>query len=308
MKPLRIIFMGTPHFACRALDGIIKAGHEPICIYTQPPRPSGRGQKLIESPVKKFAMSHHLIVETPTNFKEPSVVQHFLAKAADVVVVAAYGLILPQEIVHNRNAPCINIHASLLPRWRGAAPIQRAIMEGDKTTGITLMRMETGLDTGPIIAKEELMIGADDAGALHDRLAALGASMIVDSLQQLAEGPLPENPQTTNRITYAHRLSSADEPLDWIKPANQLSLQIRALSPKPGASFTRAGEKWKILAADIDDSCTDGTPGEVLDNCLTISCGQGKLHPRIVQRPGKKPLPTSEVLRGTPIPIGTILS
>ena len=152
------------------------------------------------------------------------------------------------------------------------------------------------------------MIGADDASDLHDRLAALGASMIVDSLQQLAEGLLPENPQTTNGITYAHRLSSADEPLDWIKPATQLSLQIRALSPKPGASFTRAGEKWKILAADIDDSCTDGAPGEVLDNCLTISCGQGKLHPRIVQRPGKKPLPTSEALRGTPIPVGTILS
>ena len=300
--------MGTPHFACSALHGIIKAGHEPICIYTQPPRPSGRGQKLVESPVEKFATSHNLNVETPTNFKESSVIEKFLAKAADVVVVAAYGLILPQEIVDNRKAPCINIHASLLPRWRGAAPIQRAIMEGDKITGVTIMRMETGLDTGPIITQKELMIGADDAGALHDRLAALGATMIVDSLRQLTEGLLPQNAQKPNGITYAHRLSAVDEPLDWVKPATQLSLQIRALSPKPGASFIRAGEKWKILATDTDDSSTDGAPGEVLDDCLTISCGQGKLRPKIVQRPGKKPLPTNEVLRGTPIPIGTILS
>jgi len=300
--------MGTPHFACAALNAIIKAGHEPICVYTQPPRPSGRGRRLVESPINRFAVEHHLSVETPTNFKEHSVIQKFLAKTADVVVVAAYGLILPKEIVHNSKAPCINIHASLLPRWRGAAPIQRAIMEGDKTTGITIMRMGTGLDTGPIIAKKELMIDADDAGALHDRLAALGATMIVDSLQKLTGGQLPETPQTTNGITYAHRLGSADEPLDWMKPATQLSLQIRALSPKPGASFIKAGEKWKILAADVDESSTNGSPGEVLDNYLTISCGQGKLRPRTVQRPGKNPLPTSEVLRGTPIPIGTILS
>ncbi|MEE2693940.1 MAG: methionyl-tRNA formyltransferase [Pseudomonadota bacterium] len=308
MKSLRIIFMGTPHFACPALQAIIKAGHDPICIYTQPPRPSGRGQKLVESPVNKYAVAHHLPVETPTTFREHRVIEKFLAKTADVVVVAAYGLLLPKEIVHNHKAPCINIHASLLPRWRGAAPIQRAIMEGDKTTGVTIMRMETGLDTGPILAKKELMIGSDDAGVLHGRLAALGSTMIVDSLRQLTEGQLPENPQTATGVTYAHRLSSADEPLDWLKPATQLSLQIRALSPKPGASFVKAGEKWKILAADVDDCSINGTPGEVLDNCLTISCGQGNLRPRIVQRPGKKPLPTRELLKGTPVPIGTILA
>jgi len=181
-------------------------------------------------------------------------------------------------------------------------------MEGDQTTGITIMRMAEGLDSGPIITKEEITIGSDDYGTLHNRLAALGADMIVQCLQQLAAGTISENPQPAEGITYANRLNSDDEPIDWRKPASKLLLQIRALSPKPGASFHQSGHRWKILSADATDSLTEGVPGQVMDNSLTIACGKGTLLPRLIQRPGKKPMETNEVLRGTPVPIGTVLS
>jgi methionyl-tRNA formyltransferase len=308
MKPLRFIFMGTPSFAVSALQALIEAGHEAVCVYTQPPRPSGRGQKLLESPVLQFSKHRGLATETPISLKEPDVIQELLDRTADVIVVAAYGLILPAEIIQPPSARCINIHASLLPRWRGAAPIQRAIMEGDQTTGITIMRMAEGLDTGPIITQKELAIGSDDSGTLHNRLAALGADMVVKCLQKLAAGTLSESPQPAEGITYAHRLNSDEEPIDWRKPANKLLLQIRALSPKPGASFYQSGARWKILSADATTSSTEGVPGQVLDNRLTVACGKGTLRPLTVQRPGKKPMTTSEVLRGTPVPIGTVLS
>lgn len=300
--------MGTPGFAVPALQALIEAEHEPVCIYTQPPRPSGRGQKLLESPVLKFSKHRSLATATPITLKNPDVIQELLEKTVDVIVVAAYGLILPAEIIRHPSVQCINIHASLLPRWRGAAPIQRAIMEGDQTTGITIMRMAEGLDTGPIITKKEVTIGSDDSGALHNRLAELGADMIVKCLGQLAAGTISENPQPAEGITYAHRLSSDDEPLDWRKPASELLLQIRALSPKPGASFHQSGHRWKILSADATNSLTEGVPGQVMDNSLTVACGKGTLRPRVVQRPGKKPMTTIEVLRGTAVPIGTVLS
>ena len=308
MKPLRFIFMGTPNFAVPALQALIEAGHEPVCIYTQPPRPSGRGQKLLESPVLKFSKHRSLSTATPITLKNPDVIQELLEKTVDVIVVAAYGLMLPAEIIQHPSVRCINIHASLLPRWRGAAPIQRAIMEGDQTTGITIMRMAEGLDTGPIITKEEVTIGSDDSGTLHNRLAALGADMIVKCLGQLTAGTISENPQPAEGITYAHRLNSDDEPLDWRKPASELLLQIRALSPKPGASFHQSGQRWKIISADANNSLTEGVPGQVMDNRLTVACGKGTLRPRMVQRPGKKPMTPVEVLRGTPVPIGTVLS
>ena len=308
MKPLRFIFMGTPHFAAPSLQAIIDAQHEPVCIYTQPPRPSGRGQKLVQSPIMKLAKHHNIRIETPTSFKDPEVTQTILSKSTDVIIVAAYGQLLPKKVVSRTSIPCINIHASLLPRWRGAAPIQRAIMDGDKTTGITIMRMEEGLDTGPIIAMKELDIDHDDAGKLHDRLAALGARLIVQSLEKLAIGQLIETPQPNEGITYAHRITSSDEAIDWRKSAREILLQIRALSPKPGAFFYKAGDRWKILSADVGTRSSTGIPGEVLDNCLTIACGEDTLRPHTIQRPGKTPMLAKEVLRGTPIPIGTIVS
>ena len=234
--------MGTPNFAKPALQAIIEAQHEPVCVYTQPPRPSGRGQKLVHGPIMKLGKHHKIHIETPASFNEPMATCTLLGKATDVIVVAAYGLILPREVVERPSIPCINIHASLLPRWRGAAPIQRAIMDGDKTTGITIMRMAKGLDTGPIIATKELDIGHDDAGQLHDRLALLGAKMIVESLEKLAIGEIIERPQPPEGTTYAHRLNSADEAIDWRQSASDILLQIRALSPKPGAFFWKAGD------------------------------------------------------------------
>ena len=308
MKPLRFIFMGTPNFAVPALQALIEAGHEPVCVYTQPPRPSGRGRKLLESPVLKFSKHRSLATATPISLKDRDVIQELLGRTVDVIVVAAYGLILPIEIIQPPSAQCINIHASLLPRWRGAAPIQRAIMEGDQTTGITIMRMAEGLDSGPIITKKEVTIGSDDSGTLHNRLATLGAAMIVKCLQQLTEGTLSEKPQPAEGITYAHRLNSNDEPIDWRRSASELLLQIRALSPKPGASFHQSGQRWKVLSADASNSLAEGIPGQVIDNHLTVACGKGTLRPRMIQRPGKKPMTTNEVLRGTPVPIGTVLS
>ena len=308
MEPLRFIFMGTPDFALWSLQRIMEAGHNPVCIYTQPPRPSGRGQQVLESPVLKFAKLHGLTIETPQNLKDALAGKVLRSKTADVIVVSAYGLILPAEIVENTAIPCINIHASLLPRWRGAAPIQRAIMAGDDSTGITIMRMSKGLDTGPIIASRKIAIGNDNAGAVHDRVAKLGSEMIVECLDELSKGKLHTTPQATEGITYAHRLHPSDEVIDWKRSAREILLQIRALSPKPGASFRNSGDKWKVFSAEASSSCSGGAPGQVLDKDLTIACGHGTLQPQMIQRPGRKPLPAADVLRGAPVPVGTVLS
>lgn len=298
--------MGTPDFAAAALDALVEAGHEIVCVYTQPPRPAGRGKQPRPGPVQNRAEALGLPVRTPASLKDPAAQAEFSALGADVAVVAAYGLILPAPILASPRHGCINIHASLLPRWRGAAPIQRAIMAGDAETGITIMRMDEGLDTGPMLLSRTIAIDGNDAGTLHDRLAAIGADLIVEALDQLAAGALQDTEQPSDGATYAKKLSRDDEAIDWSRPATDIANQIRALSPRPGASFTLDGERWKVLEAAAAES--DGSaPGTVLDDSLTVACGRGVLKIMRVQRPGRRQMPTADALRGHPIPSGTQL-
>ena len=305
-QPLKIVFMGTPDFAAAALDALVAAGHQVVCVYTQPPRPAGRGKQPRPGAVQRRAEQLGLEVRTPTSLKDQAAQAEFAALNADVAVVAAYGQILPDPILRAPRHGCLNIHASLLPRWRGAAPIQRAIMAGDAETGITIMRMDEGLDTGPMLLTQALPIGDDDAGALHDRLAALGAAMIVEALDGLAAGTLKETPQPAHGATYAKKLSRDDEAIDWSRPAVEIARQIRALSPRPGANFSLDGERWKVLAAApvAQDS---GAPGMVLDDTLNVACGAGALKILRIQRPGRKPMAVTDALRGRPVVPGTKL-
>jgi methionyl-tRNA formyltransferase len=301
---LRVVFMGTPDFALPAFAALIAAGHEIACAYTRAPRPAGRGRRLRPSAVHARAEAAGIPVRTPATLKEAGAQHAFAALAADVAVVAAYGLILPRAVLAAPRLGCINIHASLLPRWRGAAPIPRAILAGDTETGITIMRMDEGLDTGPILLQRSVSIGDDDAGALHDRLAALGAELVVEALARLAAGTLAATPQA-NDATYAARLTAEDEALDWTLPAPELARRVRALSPRPGARFTLGGEPWKVLAARATDD--GGVPGTVLDRCLTVACGEGALRLVRVQRPGRTAMAAEDALRGRPVPAGTVL-
>ena len=307
MTPLTFVFMGTPNFGIPALKALLGAGHRSLCIFSQPPRPAGRGQTVLKSPVHEFADQQSLRIRTPKSLKGADEADYLLSLSPDVVVVAAYGLMLPRNVLETPQFGCINIHASLLPRWRGAAPIQRAIMSGDNLTGITIMRMEEGLDTGPILSQQDIPIKSDNSGRLHDRLAKLGAEMILDALLKLKNGTIKARPQPESGSTYAARLTKADERLNWRQSADELGLQIRALSPAPKAHFVYKGERWKVLDADIDMEQTSGQPGRVLDNQLTISCSQGTIKPVKIQRPGRRPMTTEEVLRGAPIPVGTDL-
>ena len=307
MTPLKFVFMGTPIFALPAFDAMIAAGHEPLCVYSQPPRPAGRGRASHNSPMIEAAKARNVESRTPKTLKDIHETQSFLSLTPDVVVVAAYGLILPKEVLEAPRLGCINIHASLLPRWRGAAPIQRSIMARDRATGITIMLMDKGLDTGPILAQRKICIGSDDAGRLHDRLAKVCAEMIVETLEKIEAGNIRKIPQPTSGATYAPRLSAEDERLDWHRPAIELECQVRALSPRPGAHFTFSGERWKILSATVKSAPPRTKPGCVLDDQLTVACAAGAIQPSKVQRPGRRPMPTSEVLRGAPIPPGTQL-
>ena len=306
-SPLKIVFMGTPDFAAAALDALVEAGHEIVCVYTQPPRPAGRGKKPRPGPVQSRADDLGLPVRTPVSLKDQAEQANFAALGADVAVVAAYGLILPQPILDAPRFGCLNIHASLLPRWRGAAPIQRAIMAGDEETGITIMRMDEGLDTGPMLLKRAIPISDDDAGTLHDRLAALGADLIVEALAALAENTLGEIAQPAEGATYAKKLSRDDEAIDWSRSAGEIARQVRALSPRPGANFTIDDERWKVLAAEVVDDA-DAAPSTVVDDDLTVACGDGALRPTRIQRPGRKPMATVDALRGHPIASGTRLN
>ena len=306
-SPLKIVLMGTPDFAAAALDALVKAGHDIVCVYTQPPRPAGRGKKPRPGPVQRRAEDLGLTVRTPASLRDETAQADFSALGADVAVVAAYGLILPGPILDAPRYGCLNIHASLLPRWRGAAPIQRAIMAGDEETGITIMRMDEGLDTGPMLLKRAIPIADDDAGALHDRLAELGADLIVEALANLADGTLGETAQPTDGATYAKKLTRDDEAIDWSRPAGEIAQQVRALSPRPGAYFTIGDERWKVFAVEVAD---DGkaAPGSVVDENLTVACGDGALRLTRVQRPGRKPMATADTLRGHPIAPGTQLN
>lgn len=306
MAKLRVVFMGTPEFALPTLDALIAADVELAAVYTQPPRPADRGQRERPGPVHVAADRNGLAVMTPRSLKPAADQDAFRAHQADVAVVVAYGLILPSGVLSAPRLGCLNLHPSLLPRWRGAAPIQRALMAGDAETGVTIMQLDEGLDSGPILLQESTPIGPDDtAGSLHDKLAEMGASMMVTALAERAAGRLTPKPQPDDGVTYADKIDRAEQKLDWYAPAESLARKVRALSPRPGAYFEIGGDRWKVLAADFSDD--QGAPGVVLDDRLTVACGSGALRPTLVQRPGKRALPVAEVLRGAPITAGAKL-
>jgi methionyl-tRNA formyltransferase len=301
---MRIVFLGTPDFAVRALDALIDAGHEILAVYTQPPRIAGRGQRERPSPVHRRAAMRGIAVRTPSRLKGADEQRDFAALGADVAIVAAYGLILPQPILDAPKHGCINIHASLLPRWRGAAPIQRAILAGDRETGVTIMQMDAGLDTGAMLLTESLPIGPRmTAGELHDALASLGGRLIVEALARLAQGGLHRKPQPISGVTYAAKIEKDESKLDWLLPANDLERRVRAFNPWPGAFCMLGAERIRILEATSGPG--DGEPGTALDDALTIACGTGALRLEVVQRAGRAAMPASDLLRGLRIPAGT---
>jgi methionyl-tRNA formyltransferase len=300
---MRIAFMGTPEFAVPTLDALAAAGHDVAAVYSQPPRPAGRGKALRPSPVQKRAEALGIEVRTPRSLKDPDAQAAFAALDLDAAVVAAYGLILPRPILEAPRRGCLNVHASLLPRWRGAAPIQRAILAGDRMTGVTIMQMEAGLDTGPMLAATETEIDRKTAGELTAELARLGAEAMVDVLAQLDRiGP---RPQAEAEATYAPKVGKDEARLDFARRAVEVDRQIRAFNPAPGAWFEAGGERFKLLAADPVQIA--GEPGTVLDEFLTIACGEGAVVPTLVQRAGRAPMSGAELLRGFPIPPGTRL-
>jgi methionyl-tRNA formyltransferase len=301
---VKVSFGGTPEFARIALQAIVEAGFEVPLVLTQPDRPSGRGQKLQPSPVKRFALEHGIPVHQPDRLKDPATHQPIVAAAPDVMVIAAYGLILPQAVLDIPRAGCLNIHASLLPRWRGAAPIQRAIEAGDRETGVTIMCMEAGLDTGPMLIKESLPISADDTAAtLHDKLAMLGARLIVDALRRLDD--LRPEVQPVEGVTYAGKIDKAEALLDFRRPSEELARRIRAFDPFPGAAAQVDGTPLKLWRASAEDG--SGTPGTVLAadaGGIVIACGSGALRVIELQKSGGKRLSAADLLRGFSITPG----
>ncbi|MFM2256960.1 MAG: hypothetical protein RIQ28_807 [Pseudomonadota bacterium] len=301
---MRIIFMGTPDFAVPTLNALVKAGHDVVAVYSQPPRPANRGKKLTPSAVHARAEALGLEVRTPVSLKATEEQAAFAALHADVAVVAAYGLLLPQPILDAPRHGCLNVHGSLLPRWRGAAPVQRAILAGDEETGICIMQMEAGLDTGPVRATASTAIDRKTAGDLTDELAGLGAALMVEVLADLDAHPAAAQPD--DGVTYARKIEKAEARLDFSQPAEAVERQIRAFNPVPGAFFELDGERYRILAADNVDGV--GKSGGVLDDQLTIACADRAIRPTIIQRAGKPAMPLAEFLRGNRIMAGTILS
>lgn len=308
MRPLRLAFMGTPDFSAPVLRALIDAGHDVAAVYAQPPRPSGRGHKLRPTPVHAEAEKHGILVRTPKSLRGEEAQAEFRALDVDVAVVVAYGLILPQPILDAPRLGCVNIHASLLPRWRGAAPIQRAIMAGDAESGVVTMLMDAGLDTGPMLLTERTPIGPTTTGGdLHDALSEIGARLILPTLAGLADGTLEPTPQPEDGVTYAHKLEKADGRLDWSQPAAELERIVRALSPFPKA-WTRHGDvELKIGAAMVEPAPAEAAPGALLDDALLVATGDGALRLTAVQRPGKAMMPADAFLRGYGMPSGEIL-
>jgi methionyl-tRNA formyltransferase len=301
---MRVIFMGTPAFSVPVLEALVEAGHEVAAVYCQPPRPAGRGKKDRPSPVQARAEALGLVVRHPVSLKGAEVQAEFSALDADVAVVVAYGLILPQAVLDAPRRGCLNIHASLLPRWRGAAPIHRAIMAGDAETGVCIMQMEAGLDTGPVLLREAVAIGAEETtGELHDRLSHLGARLVVEALARL--GDLVPEPQPEEGVTYAAKIDKAEARVDWSLDAREVDRLIRGLSPFPGAWCEVAGERVKLLASCLAEG--EGAPGEVLDAALSVACGTGAVRLLRLQRAGRAAQDAREFLRGTPWPPGTQL-
>ena len=298
---MRIIFMGTPDFSVPVLTEIIGGGHEVVAVYTRAPKPAGRGMEMKLSPVHALAERFGIPVHTPKTLRTPEAAELFRSHDADVAVVVAYGLILPQEILEAPRECCLNLHASLLPRWRGAAPIQRAIMAGDAETGVMVMKMDVGLDTGPVAMVERVAISPDmTAGELHDKLSPLGADLMVRALAALSRGGLVFQPQAEEGVTYAHKIEKAEARIDWTLPAKAVHDHIRGLSPFPGAffegDFGRGPERIKVLRAQVCDGA--GAPGALLGDELTVACGAGALRLIEIQRAGKAPMKPKEFLRG----------
>jgi methionyl-tRNA formyltransferase len=301
---MRIAFMGTPDFAVPTLEALIAAGHEVVAVYTQPPRPAGRGKALRPSPVQARAESAGIEVRTPLSLRDPEAQAAFAALDLDVAVVAAYGLILPLPILEAPRHKCLNVHGSLLPRWRGAAPVQRCILAGDEATGVCIMEMERGLDTGPVLLRRETAVDGKTAGALTEELARMGAEMMVEVLERL-DGIVAER-QPESGVTYAHKIEKHEARLDFSRDAVDVERQIRAFSPVPGAFFEYAGERIKIHAAAVVAGAE--STGEVIDDALTIACGARAIRPSLVQRAGRAPMAVADLLRGFPIPPGTTLA
>jgi methionyl-tRNA formyltransferase len=307
---LRLAFIGTPEFAARSLAAIAGAGHEIVRVYTQPPRPAGRGQELRKSPVHELAEAFGIEVMTPERFREAEVLADFAALDLDVACVVAYGQILPLAALEAPRLGCLNLHASLLPRWRGAAPIQRAIQAGDEVTGVQIMQMEEGLDTGPVLMSEIVPIAPDDtAGSLHDKLMETGAELWPRTLAALERGSLQAVEQAEEGVTYAKKITSAEARIDWSRPAGEVCDHIRGLSPFPGAWFSletpKGAVRVKVHFAEPERG--EGEPGEVLDDHLLIACGRGAVRLKRLQREGKGVMSADEFLRGTVVPAGSHL-
>jgi len=303
---LRLAFMGSPDFSVPALKALHESGHDIVAVYTQPPRPAGRGQKERPCPVERVAREYGIPVRTPKNFRNEISRREFAALGLDVAVVAAYGLILPKEVLISPKFGCINIHASLLPRWRGAAPIQRALVAGDSESGITIMQMDEGLDTGPMLLTGTVPISPETTGeGLHDALSMLGTELIVTALQDLEAARLKPIEQPDRGATYAKKLDTSESKLNWRQSNDRLERQIRAFTPWPGSWFEFNGERIKVMTAVCKVGA--GEPGTVLDDCLTIACETGALRPLSLQRAGKRVMAAEEFLRGSPIPEGTLL-
>jgi methionyl-tRNA formyltransferase len=307
---MRIAFLGTPDFAVPALAELAAAGHEIAAVYAQPPAPRGRGQAVRPSPVQAFAESLGLPVRTPASMRDPEAIADFRALDLDAAVVVAYGQILPAAVLDAPRLGSFNLHGSLLPRWRGAAPIQRAVMAGDAVTGVQVMRMTPGLDEGPILLSETVRIGPlDTAGTLHDRLSAVGAHLLPRALAALERGAAHETPQAADGVTYARKITPAEARIDWTRPAAEVDRQIRGLSPFPGAWFEAPSDRGpvrvKALLSQLEEGA--GAPGTVLDGALLVACGAGAVRLLQVQREGRQAQDAGTFLRGFPLPAGALL-
>lgn len=308
--PLAVVFMGTPDFAVPTLEALLAAGHRVTAVYTQPARPAGRGMSVVATPVEQAARRHGLDIRTPVDFRDGADVATLAATAPDVIVVAAYGLLLPPAVLAIPRHGCFNLHASLLPRWRGAAPIHRAVMAGDEEVGVMVMRMERGLDTGPVAMSARSLLSPDDTtGDLHDRLKIVGAGLMVDALRRMEAGTLSVAPQADAGILYAHKIDKGETRIDWAKPASVVRRHIHGLSPFPGAwceiMTPQGAERLKILRCEYVDA--SGPPATILDDRLAIACGEGAVRPLLVQRAGRKVMDRDTALRGLDLAPGMIV-
>jgi methionyl-tRNA formyltransferase len=301
---MRLAFMGTPEFAVPTLDALVAAGHDVVAVYTQPPRPANRGKKLTPSAVQQRAEELGLRVRCPLSLRQAAAQADFAALGVDMAIVAAYGLILPPAVLDAPLHGCLNVHGSLLPRWRGAAPVQRAILAGDVNSGVMVMQMEAGLDTGPVRATTEIEIGHKTTGQLTMELAELGAELMVRVLADVEAFPCVAQPN--DGVTYAAKIDKAETKLDFSQSAEAVERQIRAFNPAPGAWFEFEGERYRILAAEM--VAATGAAGMIIDDALTIACGVNAIRPTLIQRAGKPAMPTADLLRGKAIPAGTILT